>query len=87
MYKKLNSLPYGQAEVYEYANGDLDLISYRTCVIKVRNGWLECTGLYSRTTINHIGKFMREYGFGTYYTAKNLYMNGLKMNIHTGEIL
>ena len=87
MYKKLNSIPYGQVCVYEYANGDIDLVSYRTTVITIRNGWLVCNGLYSRTTINHIGKFMREYDLGTYYLAKHLYLNGLKMNIYTGEVL
>lgn len=85
-YKKLNSIPYGNVRVRVYDDGDMDLISYVTPVILIRDGWLECTGTYSRTTIRHIGKFMREYGYGDYYTAKSLYVNGLKMNIRTGEV-
>lgn len=85
--KKLKSLPYGNAKIRVYENGDMDLISYTTPVILIRNGWLECTGLYSRTTINHIGKFMREYGFGDYYTAKRLYKQSKKINIKTGQTL
>ncbi len=85
--KKLNSLPYGNAKVRIYDNGDMDLISYRTAVILIRDGWMECTGTYSRTTIKHIGKFMREYNLGDYYTAKALYIRHAKLNIHTGEIV
>lgn len=85
-YKKLNSMPYAQCSVRVYDDGDMDLISYVTPVILIRNGWLECTGTYSRTTIRHIGNFMREYNLGDYYLAKSLYLSGKKMNIHTGEI-
>ena len=49
------------------ANGvtkSIDLISYTTRVVTVNlSGELriECTGTYSRTTIKHIGWFLREY--------------------------
>lgn len=86
--KKLNSIPYGQVKVRVYDNGDIDLVSYATTVITVRDGWLECGAVeYSRTTIKHVGKFMREYGFGDYYTAKSLSRNGLKLNLNTGEVV
>ncbi len=86
-YEKLNSMPYGNVRVRVYDDGDMDMVSYTTTVIAIRDNWLVCTGLYSRTTIKHIGKFMREYGFGDYYTAKNLYLNGLKLNLDTGEVV
>lgn len=84
---KLANHPYAQAQVNSYYDGDITMISYNTPVILIRDGWLECTGLYSRTTIKHIGWFMREYGFGDYQLAKSLYLNDYKMNIHTGEIV
>ena len=84
--RPLKLMPYAQATVREWSCGDVDLISYKTLVITVRDGWLECTGLYSKTTMRHIGNFMREFGFGDYYTAKDLYKNELKLNINTGEI-
>jgi hypothetical protein len=43
------------------------------------------SGLYSRTTIKHIGWFMRELGL-SYQLAKHLYLNNMRFNIHTGEI-
>ena len=64
MMKRLAGHEYAQAAVYENGN-QLDLISYITRVITVKheNGkrMIECTGLYSRTTIKHIGWFCREY--------------------------
>ena len=46
---------------------------------------MEVSGLYSRTTIKHIGWFMRELGL-SYQLAKRLYMENMRFNIHTGEI-
>ena len=72
--------------VWDYDDGSTVLVSYTTPVCKIdRNGWLVCNGLYSRTTIKHIGWFMREYGF-TYYLAKQLYLDNKTFNIYTGEI-
>lgn len=77
---------YASALVRHYNNGDMELRSYSTTVITVRDGWLTVNGLYSATTRKHIGYFVSEYGFGTYQTAKALYTNGYKMNIQTGEV-
>jgi len=87
MTRKLNSMPYAQA-VVRIEGDTLSLISYKTTVITVNaEGWLTCTGTYSRTTIRHIGAFMHDYGYGNYKLAKYLYENRLKYNINTGEIV
>lgn len=84
--RKINGHEFAQVKVYEYDNGAMTLVSYTTAVIGINpEGWLEVSGLYSRTTIKHIGWFMRELGF-TYQLAKDLYLNNLRFNIHTGEI-
>lgn len=84
--RKINGHESAQVKVYEYDNGALELVSYFTSVIRVNaEGWLEVKGLYSRTTIKHIGWFMRELGF-SYQLAKQLYMDNKRFNIHTGEI-
>lgn len=70
-----------------FDNGAMALVSYATPVITVdADGWLTCHGTYSRTTIKHIGLFMRKYTVGNYYTAKKCYTDSVKWNIHTGEI-
>lgn len=82
----LKSMPYAQATVI--ITDEIVLRSYQTDVIIVSaDGWLVCTGTYSATTRRHIGAFMREYGYGDYQLAKMLYKDGMKMNIHTGEIV
>ena len=87
MKTNLKSMPYAQAKVI-IENNEIVLRSYQTDVIIVTaDGWLVCTGTYSATTRRHIGAFMREYGYGDYYLAKMLYKDGLKMNIHTGEVV
>ena len=80
MMKRLAGHEYAQAAVYENGN-QIDLISYVTRVITVKheNGkrLIECTGLYSRTTIKHIGWFCREYLPDlTYYDIKNIVGKG-----------
>ena len=87
MTRKLNSMPYAQACVR--IEGDtLALISYTTPVIIVdAEGWLICTGTYSNTTRRHIGRFMHEYGYGSYQLAKYLYEHKMKYNIYTGEVV
>lgn len=63
------------------------LVSYSTPVITIdADGWLTCNGLYSATTIKHIGKFMRAYTKGDYYDAKACALNRKQYNIYTGEI-
>lgn len=86
MKTNLKSMPYAQATVIII--DEIVLRSYQTDVIIVTaDGWLVCTGTYSATTRRHIGAFMREYGYGDYQLAKMLYKDGMKMNIHTGEIV
>lgn len=70
-----------------FDNGAMALVSYATTVIAIDpEGWLTCFGTYSRTTIKHIGLFMKRFTAGDYYTAKKCYTDGVKWNIHTGEI-
>ena len=84
--RKINGHESAQVKVYEYESGAVTLISYTTAVIGINpEGWLEVNGLYSRTTIKHIGWFMRELGL-TYQLAKQLYMDNKRFNIYTGEI-
>ena len=84
--RKINGHEFAQVKVYEYDNGAKTLVSYTTAVIGINpEGWLEVSGLYSRTTIKHIGWFMRELGF-SYQLAKQLYMDNKRFNIYTGEI-
>ena len=83
--KKLSGHEYCQAHIICHDDGTTDLISYSTLVIRVfPSGWLECTGLYSRTTIKHIGYFMRQIG-RSYYDAKKAYTDSLFFNPTTGE--
>lgn len=76
-----------QAVKMIWENGAQALISYTTTVISINEeGWLHVHGLYSRTTIKHIGWFMRELGF-TYQLAKQLYNDRKEFNIYTGEVI
>ena len=73
--------------VYDERHNIRGLLSYSTIVITVDSeGWMTVNGLYSRTTIKHIGWFMREIG-SSYQTAKQIYIDNYKMNIYTGEVL
>ncbi len=81
-----NGHKYAQTHVINYEDGTVVMMSYTTPVIRISaDGWLEVSGLYSMTTIKHIGWFMRERGL-TYQLAKALYTDGLTMNIRTGEV-
>lgn len=85
--RKINGHEQAAVKVYEYDDGSCKLVSYSTVVCELdSNGWLVCNGLYSRTTIKHIGWFMRELGFN-YYLAKFIYNDNAKFNIHTGEFI
>ena len=85
--KKLAKLPYGQAFVeIDKENNSIYLWSYRTLVAKVENDWLTINGLYSMTTRRHISYFVNEYCNCSYQTAKQLYEDGYKMDITTGEL-
>lgn len=61
-----------QAGIIDRPDGTHILMSYNTVVAAVYpDGSIDCTGLYSRTTIKHIGWFAREFGF-TYYDFKKI---------------
>lgn len=84
--KKFTGHPKAQARKEYYENSTIILVSYTTNVIVIDSeGWLSVRGLYSATTIKHIGWFMLELG-STYQTAKNLYKGHKIMNIFTGEV-
>lgn len=93
--KNVSPIPdheYAQAKIITFENGTIMLQSYNTIVASVTDdGWLDCTGTYSRTTIKHIGWFMQivrsKFGCGNYYTAKNAYETGTCVNLLTGEVL
>lgn len=77
---------YAQACVNHFSDGTVELQSYATRIITITpDGWLSCTGLYSMTTIKHIGWFMRERGMN-YYLAKQMYLDNKEYNINTGEV-
>ena len=85
--RKFKDHPHANAWIIEHETGEKVLISYMTPVIEIdREGWLKITGLYSMTTIKHIGWFMREIGNFTYQLAKQLYEDHKEMNIWTGEV-
>ena len=85
--RKFNNHQYAQATIIEYTDGAKTLVSYKTPVIYIdAEGWLRVNGLYSMTTIRHIGWFMRELGF-TYQLAKQLYNDQKEFNIYTGEVI
>lgn len=86
--KKLSKMPYAQRKVI-IADEGIYLISYTTTVCRIdAEGWLTCTGTYSQTTRKHISAFMQEYARGwNYYTAKQCYTDGVKLNIYTAEIM
>jgi hypothetical protein len=84
--KSNNGHNYANTYVRIYVNDTVQLVSYTTTVIEINPaGWLHVNGLYSMTTIKHIGWFMRERGF-TYQLAKQLYLDNKEFNVYTGEI-
>ena len=83
--KKFAGHEQAAAKINYYNNGAFELISYKTVVCTVdENGWFHINGLYSRTTIKHIGWFMKIHGF-TYQLAKQLLEDNMDMNFETGE--
>ena len=59
--RRFSDHPCAQATIIEYSNGAKTLVSYSTPVVYIdEEGWLRVNGLYSMTTIKHIGWFMRE---------------------------
>lgn len=84
--KKLTQMPYAQAKVIILDNGEIALRSHETVAAGIRNGWLYINGLYSMTTRRHIGAFVKEYAGISYQLAKQLFLDGMVYNIHTGEV-
>lgn len=85
--KTINMNTTKTARVYINDDNSMMLVSYSTPVITIdTDGWLACNGLYSRTTIRHIGNFMRAYTQGDYYDAKTCALDNKEYNIYTGEI-
>lgn len=81
-----NGHKYASTYVRIFDDNTVQLVSYTTTVIEITpEGWLHVNGLYSMTTIKHIGWFMRERGM-TYQLAKQLYQDGKDLNIYTGEV-
>lgn len=81
-----NGHKYASTYIRTFEDGTVQLVSYTTTVIEISpEGWMTVNGLYSMTTIKHIGWFMRERGL-TYQLAKQLYNDNLKFNVYTGEI-
>ena len=84
--KTNNGHKYAQTHVRIFDDNTVQLVSYTTTVIEITpDGWLSVNGLYSMTTIKHIGWFMRERGF-TYQLAKQLYKDNKLFNVYTGEV-
>ena len=84
--KSNNGHKYASTYVRIFEDNTVQLVSYTTTVIEITpDGWLHINGLYSMTTIKHIGWFMRERGM-TYQMAKQLLMDHKDMNIYTGEV-
>ena len=85
--KKFNGHTSAQAYIRTFSNGTIQLISYNTVVIEISpEEIMTINGLYSRTTIKHIGWFMHNYNLD-YAFAKFLYANNFKYNMVTKEIL
>ena len=75
--RKFADHPHANAHICHFNDGTISLVSYRTTVLEISpEGWLTVTGLYSMTTIKHIGWFMKE-----------VYKTGEKFNVYTGEVI
>ena len=84
--KKFDDHKQAQACLNYYNDGSFALQSYNTIVATVSaSGWVHVNGLYSRTTIKHLGWFARAIGT-TYQTLKTLLCDNMDMNIYTGEV-
>lgn len=86
MIKRFENHKKAQCYIIAHDEDNKVLISYTTAVIEIVNGWFYVNGLYSRTTIKHIGWFMHEELGMSYQLAKQLYTDGMRLNIHTGEV-
>lgn len=87
MTRTLKKMPYAQAQTREYL-GMRILQSYATDVISVKNGLMECTGLYSMTTRKHISAFLWEYYPSiSFNMVKAIAGTKKRIDVKTGEII
>ena len=90
MERTLGKMPYAQAKVRDYSDIGRDmrvLQSYRTDVVIVDNGMMECTGLYSMTTRKHISAFLWEYYPNiTFQMVKDIAGTGKKIDVLTSTV-
>lgn len=85
--KKFAGHEKAQAKINYYADGSFELVSYHTVVATVDScGWVHVNGLYSMTTIKHLGWFAHMIGT-SYQTLKALLLDQKDMNIYTGEVI
>lgn len=85
--EKITGHESAQAKIVRYEDGSISLKSYNTFVCGINpDGFIWCNGLYSRTTIKHIGWFAKLIGC-SYYDFKNCYELAHFFNIHTGEVI
>lgn len=83
--RKFADHPAAACRIVTFDDGTVSLQSYSTYVIDIdHDGWMKVYGLFSRTTIKHIGWFMRERG-SSYQFAKALYHDYMMYNVNTGE--
>lgn len=83
---KLAKMPYAQAHINRYDNGEITLVSYVTTVAAIdKYGWLTVYGLYSNTTRRHLSAFAAECCGTDYYTLKTCYEDGLLYNVRTKQ--
>lgn len=83
---KLAKMPYAQAHITHYDNGEITLVSYVTTVAAIdKYGWLTVYGLYSNTTRRHLSAFAAECCDTDYYTLKTCYEDGLLYNVRTKQ--
>ncbi len=85
--KPLAYCPYGSCGII-YNGKDTMLKSYETFVLKKdSNGFVQCTGVYSRTTMKHISAWLKEIASNiSYHTMKKCYLDNVAINAETGEI-
>ncbi len=90
MERTLRKMPYAQAKVRDYADIGRDLRvlqSYKTDVVIVDDGMMECTGLYSMTTRKHISAFLWEYYPQiSFPMVKDIAGTGRKIDVLTGKV-
>lgn len=86
-YTSMPNHRYAQCHI-EHTDDGIFLFSYSTMVCAIDNdGYLNCTGLYSRTTISHIGWFARYYTDLTYQEIKKAYLGNYRIHIHHHDII